>query len=75
MKKGLYPITILKSVKGDDKLKLYEGKIMLAKDLAVQNLKKLAVKTGLSEKVLQGIVDEANKIVGLYIGGGKKHEK
>ena len=39
---------------------------MLAKDLAGQNLKKLAVKTGLSENVLHEIVNEANKIVGVY---------
>lgn len=71
MKKGLYPITILKSVKGADKEKLYEAKIMLAKDLAGQNLKKLAVKTGLSEVVLQGIVNEANKIVGVYVRSGR----
>jgi len=72
MKKGLYPITILKSVKGDDKIKLYNSKIMLAKDLAGQSLKKLAVKTELSENVLKRIVDEANKICGIYVGGGRK---
>ena len=72
MKKGLYPITILKSVKGDDKIKLYNAKVMLAKDLTGQNLKNLSNKTGLSNSVLRGIIDEANKVVGLYVGGGKR---
>jgi len=75
MKKGLYPITILKSIGEKTKEKLYHAKIMIAKDLAGYNLDSLMKKTGLSAEMLKKIIDEANKIIGVYFSEQRKTEK
>ena len=62
MKKGLYPITIFKSISEPVKQKLFKAKIVLAKDLINFELKDLKKKTGLNEKVLKKILDDAKKI-------------
>lgn len=61
-KKGLYPITIIKYVSNDVKNKLYDAKIMLAKDLGKYSIAELRRKTGLSEKLLEKIMKELKVI-------------
>lgn len=58
-RKGLYPITIFKSVSDAVKEKLFRLKIVLAKDLMNYELKDLVEKTGLSEQVIKRVLDEA----------------
>ncbi len=60
--KKLYPITMLKSVKGFVKKRLSQSKIVLAKSLIDNDLKELKKKTNLSEDILKKIVEEAHKI-------------
>lgn len=61
-KKKLYPITILKSVKGHVKEKLSQARIILARSLVDYNLKELKIKTGLSEDILNEIIKEAHDV-------------
>jgi len=58
----LYPITILSSVIGHIKEKLAQAKIVLAKDIITYNIHELKEKTGLKEKELRKVLDEANSI-------------
>lgn len=60
--KGLYPITIYKTISDPIKEKLFQAKIVLAKDLVQHSLQELKRKTGLEEKILQKILDETKKI-------------
>lgn len=62
--KGLYPITILRSVDRRTKDALARANYMLAKDLLEQNRKELSKKTGLSEKKLDTIFREVKGICG-----------
>lgn len=57
-KKGLYPITIYKTISGSIKEKLFKAKIVLAKDLEQHNLAELKRKTGLEENALKKILEE-----------------
>lgn len=61
-KKNLYPITILKSVNNNTKIKLSRAKITLAKDLHNYDLNELKKKTKLSENVLKKVFDECEKV-------------
>jgi len=61
--KGLYPITILPSVRGEIKEKLAKAKIIFAKSLTEINFEDLKNKTNLQESVLRRIVEEARRIV------------
>jgi len=60
--KGLYPITIYKSISDKIKERLFRAKIVLAKDLKKYSILELKRKTGLDEKILQKILDETQKI-------------
>lgn len=61
-KKGLYPVTIFKSVSESIKNKLFNAKIIIVKDLANHSLNELKSKTGLDEKILRKILEESKKI-------------
>ena len=61
-KKNLYPITILKSVKGDIKDKLSQAKVILAKELLNYKINELKIKTKIDENILKEIVEEARKV-------------
>ncbi|MEN7982439.1 MAG: ATP cone domain-containing protein [Nanoarchaeota archaeon] len=60
--KGLYPVTIFKSISNPIKEKLFGAKIVLARDLHKHSLNELKRKTDLDEKILQKILEEAKKI-------------
>jgi hypothetical protein len=59
--KGLYPITILKSVDRHARDGLFSANMMLAKDLLDKDLDALVGKTGLSKRRLEEIVGEARQ--------------
>lgn len=61
-KKDLFPITIYKTISNPIKEKLFQAKIVLAKDLKKYSLQELKRKTGLDEKILQKVLDETKKI-------------
>ena len=61
-KKKLYPITILKSVNDSVKHKFSKENIVLAVNLLDYSLEELKKKTGISEKILRKIIDEARKV-------------
>jgi hypothetical protein len=61
-KKGLYPITIYKSISNPIKEQLFRAKIVLAKDLIQHSINELKRKTGLDENILNKILDETKKI-------------
>jgi hypothetical protein len=61
-KKGLYPITIYKTITRPIKEKLFQAKIVLAKDLQRHSVEELKSKTGLDEKILQKILDETKRL-------------
>lgn len=61
-KKKLYPITILKSVNDDVKIKLSQANILLAKDLGNYSVEELKRKTGISENILRKIKGECQGI-------------
>jgi len=63
-KRKLYPITIIRSINEETKEKLYAGRIMVIKDLFKFSIDELIKKTGMSEKVLVKIIDEAKLICG-----------
>ncbi|HED38249.1 MAG TPA: hypothetical protein ENI76_08405 [Ignavibacteria bacterium] len=67
-KRGLYPITIFKNMPNKVKEKLFEIKIVLAKDLVNRSLGDLVKKTGLNKKVLSKVLDEAKN----YVSGNNK---
>jgi hypothetical protein len=60
--KGLYPITIYKTISNPIKEKLFKAKIVLAKDLIQHSLSELKRKTGLDENILNKILDETKNI-------------
>jgi len=60
--KGLYPVTILRSVDRRTKDALARANYMLAKDLLEQDRKELSGKTGLSEKKLDTMFKEVKSI-------------
>tara|TARA_Y100000310_G_scaffold306353_1_gene347420 strand:- start:6922 stop:7740 length:819 start_codon:yes stop_codon:yes gene_type:complete len=60
--KKLYPITILHSVHGEVKERLARAKIVLVKDIVNLGYDKLRDKTGLREKDLRRILDEAGHV-------------
>jgi len=57
--KRLYPITILRSVKGHTKDQLSKARIILAKDLLTINIHELKKRTHLPENILKKILKEA----------------
>jgi len=61
--KRLYPITILRSVTGPIGERLFQARVMLARDLLDHDLEDLKRKTGLPQRVLDEIRDEAKKII------------
>lgn len=63
--KGLYPITILKSLDEESKQKLFLAKIVLAKDLADHSLEELFQKTRIQPKKLDKILKETKVILGV----------
>lgn len=62
-KKGLYPTTILLSVKGNIKNILSEAKISLVKELVELNIEELKEKTKLPEKELLKIKKDAEELL------------
>jgi hypothetical protein len=60
--KGLYPITIFKTISKDTKEKLFKAKIVLANDLANHSLNELNKKTGLNRDILKHILKEIEEI-------------
>ncbi|KXB04591.1 hypothetical protein AKJ49_01940 [candidate division MSBL1 archaeon SCGC-AAA382A03] len=59
----LYPITILKSVNKNVMNELFEAKIMTLKKLVANEKKNIQKKTKLSEKTLNKVIKEAEKII------------
>jgi hypothetical protein len=60
--KNLYPVTILKSVKGLVRDGLFQAGIMLVKDLSNYELEDLKRKTGLPQDTLNKIMEEVRKV-------------
>ena len=60
--KGLYPITIFKTISENIKHHLFRAKIVLAKDLADHEVHELMKKTDLSKSTIIKILEEAKKI-------------
>lgn len=63
--KGLYPVTILKSVDKRSKLRLFGANMILAKDLIKNDFNFLVRKTGISRDKLKEIVSEAKHFYGV----------
>jgi hypothetical protein len=61
-KKGLYPITIIPEISKKIKEKLFNAKIILAKDLANHKIEELIEKTNLNKKTLEKILEKAKAI-------------
>lgn len=61
--KRLYPITILRSVTEPVRERLFQARVMLARDLLDHELEDLKRTTGLPQKVLDEIMEEARKII------------
>ena len=62
--KKLFPITILKSLPRGIKEKLYNSKILIAKDLLRYTTQELKQKTNLSEKEIEEIIKKVKEIIG-----------
>jgi len=62
--KKLYPITILKSLPNHIKEKLYNSKILIAKDLFEYDTKKLKQITELTEEEISTVIQKARDIIG-----------
>jgi uncharacterized protein (UPF0335 family) len=60
--KGLYPITILKTINHKTKEKLFQSKIIIAKNLLNHSVNELMQKTELSEKEIQKILEEVKEV-------------
>lgn len=60
--KGLYPVTILPSLKGDLKQKFAQARLMLAKDLIDIDAAKLAKRLKISKNKLQPLISEAQSL-------------
>ncbi|MDP2628966.1 MAG: ATP cone domain-containing protein [Nanoarchaeota archaeon] len=63
-KKRLYPVTILKSLKPRIKERLYNSKILIAKDLLKYSPEELRQKTRLPEKEIKEILRKVREVVG-----------
>jgi len=61
-RKALYPITVLPSLRNEYVREFSRNKIMLVKDLAKYDLKKLEALTGLGDETLKSIKDEASRL-------------
>ncbi|MBS3070943.1 restriction endonuclease [Candidatus Pacearchaeota archaeon] len=61
-RKKLYPITILKSIDNNTKMKLTQAGIFLVENLSEHSMGELKVKTKIPESQLKKIIDEARKI-------------
>jgi hypothetical protein len=61
--KRLYPITILRSVTRPIRERLFQGRVMLARNLLEHEIEDLKRTTGLSQRVLDEIREEARKII------------
>jgi len=61
-RKALYPITVLPSLRNEYVGEFSRNKIMLVKDLARYDLKKLQALTGLGDETLKSIKDEAGRL-------------
>ena len=61
-KPKLYPITILKNLSAKAKEKLYELKILVAKDLLNYSIEELQAKTKLSKKEIEKIIQEVKDV-------------
>jgi len=73
-RRALYPITVLPSLKGEYVEGFSRNKIMLVKDLARYDLKRLEALTGLGEETLRSVKDEAERLCGreFHAPAGKK---
>lgn len=65
--KALYPVTVLKSVKGKIRQRLAGADYLLAKDLLTNDFKEIRKNTGLSDAVLRRLIKEAE---GIYYSKG-----
>lgn len=63
--KRLYPITILKNLNNKTKTTLFASKIMVLKDLINYDFKRLKQKTGLDDKTLFYLIENAKNICGI----------
>ena len=61
--KGLYPITILRKVDRKSKEKLSDANMMLLKDLTEKSPAEISSRTGITERKLRDIIEEARGIV------------
>ena len=61
-KKKLYPVTILRSVKGFARDRLFQAGIMMAKDLLDYELEDLKRMTGLPQDTVNKIMEEVRKV-------------
>jgi len=62
--RALYPITVLRSLKSEHVEDFSRNRIMLVKDLARYDLKRLEALTGLGEGTLRSVKDEAQMLCG-----------
>lgn len=62
----LYPITILKFLPEEIKERLYDSRILIAKDLLQYTPNQLRQKTSLSEKEIEKIILKVKEILGTY---------
>lgn len=63
--KSLYPITILKTIDKKTKEKLFQARIVIAKNLLNHSVEDLIKQTGLSEKEIQKIFNEVRIVCGI----------
>jgi len=63
-RRALYPITVLPSLKSEYVEDFSRNKIMLVKDLARYDLKRLEASTGLGDETLRRMKDEAERLCG-----------
>ena len=63
-RKALYPVTVLPSLKSEYLEEFSRNKIMLVKDLAKYDLKRLQALTGLRDEILGRMKDEAERLCG-----------
>jgi hypothetical protein len=61
-RKGLYPVTVLKSIDKSAMHKFSEAGIVLAKDLAKQNMDDLKRKVRINENILIRILEDAKRV-------------
>ncbi len=62
---GLYPITILPSLKGHLKDVLVSKEVILVKDILATDTEKLSKRLGISPKYLYSLISEARTLFGL----------